>query len=272
MNPEFRRNLWLEMTPRRMMMMVVVLALIFFAVAISGGKDYRPAAVAETLYYLIVVLWGARNAALSVVGEIRDRTWDLQRLSSIGPEAMTWGKLFGSTIYNWFGGAICLAIMLAYRFTHDGPFAALLGLVYFIEIGVIAQAGALLASLIAVNRRQRHSRFEIFVYQLAGVVAALAAFWVWQAADPESALLFGKKPTETILWWGQTFGSQGFLLVSLALFTGWILIGCYREMRLELRMSNGPLVWLGFLLFIVTFVVLALAKLMLFRMARQRGE
>ena len=24
---------------------------------------------------------------------------------------MTWGKLFGSTIYNWFGGAICLAVV-----------------------------------------------------------------------------------------------------------------------------------------------------------------
>jgi phosphate transport system permease protein len=34
----------------------------------------------------------------------------------------------------------------------------------------------------------------------------------------------------------------------------------------------SSLIALGFLLFIVTFVVLALAKLMLFRMARQRGE
>ena len=30
---------------------------------------------------MIVVVWGTRNAALSVVGEIRDRTWDMQRLS-----------------------------------------------------------------------------------------------------------------------------------------------------------------------------------------------
>ncbi len=254
MNPEFRRNLWLELTPRRIALMVIVLALIFFAAAISGGKDYRPASVAETLYYLIVVFWGSRNAALSVVGEIRDRTWDMQRLSSIAPGAMTWGKLFGSTIYNWFGGGICLAVILAYRFTHDGPAPALLDLVYFVEIGVIAQAAALLASLIAVNRRQRHSRLEIFIYQLAGLLAALGAFWVWEAADPESVFRLHAKAVDAIAWWGQSFGSREFLLVSLAAFTAWILIGCYREMRLDLKMTNGPLVWFCYLVFIGLYV------------------
>ena len=35
MNPEFRRNLWLELTPRRMTLMVVILALAFFAAALT---------------------------------------------------------------------------------------------------------------------------------------------------------------------------------------------------------------------------------------------
>ncbi len=253
MNPEFRRNLWLELTPRRIALMVIILALIFFAAAISGGKDYRPAAVAEALYYLIVVLWGSRNAALSVVGEIRDRTWDMQRLSSIAPGAMTWGKLFGSTIYNWFGGAICLAVILAYRISHDGPAPALLDFVYFVEIGVIAQAGALLASLIAVNRRQHHSRLEIFIYQLAGLAAALATFWVWEAADPENVFRQARA-AQSIMWWGQSFGLQGFLLLSLGAFTAWILVGCYRQMRLDLKMTNGPSVWFAFLVFIGLYV------------------
>src|SRR5271168_1286252 len=125
MNPEFRRNLWLEMTPRRIALMTGVLALAFFAAALSGGSDYRPASVAEALYYFIVVLWGSRNAAMSVVGEIRDRTWDSQRLSSLGAGQMTWGKLFGSTIYNWHGGAICLAVILTSRIAHQGPVTAL---------------------------------------------------------------------------------------------------------------------------------------------------
>jgi len=254
MNPEFLRNLWLELSPRRVLLMTVLLALAIFAAALTGGKDYLPAAVAETLYYFIVVVWGARNAALAVVGEIRDRTWDLQRLSALGAGEMTWGKLFGSTIYNWYGGALCLAVVLIYGFATRGPVATFIDLVYYVTIGIIAQAGAMLASLIAVRRRQRHTRFEIFLYQLAGLVAALAAFWVWETADPAGSIITHRPPTDFIAWWGQSFDARPFLLVSLALFGGWILVGCYREMRRELKMRNGPLVWLAFLVFMGLYI------------------
>ena len=253
MGPEFRRNLWLELTPRRVVFMVGFLALVFFAAAVSG-PSYTPYSAAETIYYLIVVIWGARNAGLSIVGEIRDHTWDLQRLSSIGAGEMTWGKLFGSTIYNWFGGAICLAVMLVYGFTHGTAVSAILDLVYYVIVGLVAQASALLASLVAIRRRSAHSRLDVFLYQLVGIVAALGVFYLWQAADPASALLFGKKSTDFIKWWGAVISARPFLLISLAVFTAWILSGCYREMRRELKMRNGPLVWLGFLLFIGLYV------------------
>ena len=146
MNPEFPRNVWVELTPRRLILMVVLLTLAFFAAAVAGGTEYTPASTAQLLYYAIVVVWGSRNAALAVVGEIRDRTWDMQLLSSITPGAMTWGKLFGSTIYNWFGGAICLAVMLVEKAAHAGPVTALFDLIYFVAVGVISQAAAFLAS------------------------------------------------------------------------------------------------------------------------------
>ena len=253
MGPEFRRNVWLELTTRRVVFMAGLLALVFFAAAVSG-PSYTPYSAAETIYYLIVVIWGARNAGLSIVGEIRDHTWDLQRLSSISASEMIWGKLFGSTIYNWFGGAICLAVMLVYGFTHGTPVSAILDLIYYVIVGLVAQASALLASLVAIRRRSAHSRLDVFLYQLAGIVAALAVFYLWQAADPASALLFGRKSTEAITWWGVIVSAQPFLLISLALFTAWILTGCYREMRRELKTRNGPLVWLGFLAFIGIYV------------------
>lgn len=249
MGPEFRRNLWLELPPRRIVIAAVLLSLVFFAAALSGGNHDYPASVARLLYYAIVVAWGARNAALSVVSEIRDRTWDAQRLSSLTAKDMVLGKLFGSTVYNWFAGAICLAVILTHSLVHDGPLGALIDLVYFLAIGAIAQAAALLASLVAVRRRQAHSRSEIFFYQLTGLAAAIAVFWVWDAADPAGSLLPGRTHTDVVLWWGHAFGARPFLLVSLALFAGWTLTGSYREMRLELKMQNGPFVWLAFLVF-----------------------
>lgn len=253
MNPEFRRNLWLELTPRRMALAAGLLGLIFFAASLSGGIGW-PATLAQILYYIIVVLWGSRNAALSVVGEIRDRTWDLQRLSSLSAHDMTWGKLFGATVYNWYAGGLCLAVIIAQSFATAGVLGAVTDFIYYIELGVIAQAAALLASLVAVRRREPHSRAEVFVYQLAGIIAAIGVEWVWEASNPSSLFALIGPPTEFITWWGGAFDARGFLLVSLALFTAWTLVGCYREMRLELKMQNGPLVWLGFLAFIGIYV------------------
>ncbi len=254
MNPEFQRNLWLELTPRRMFLMAVVLVLIFFAAALTDGTVSGPGEAARWLYYLIVVIWGTRNAARAVVGEIRDRTWDGQRLSSLGAGTMTWGKLFGSTVFNWFGGAICLAVILADLFGKHGVGVALIEFVYYVSIGVIAQAAALLVSLVAAGRRQAHSQFEVFLYQAAGLGAAIAVYLVWATADPAGSILARTAPSDFIVWWGLALDARAFLLVSLAIFTAWTLAGCVRQMRLELKMRNGPLVWLGFLIFIGIYV------------------
>jgi len=245
MNPEFERNVWLELTSRRVLLMVGLLALIFAASALAND-DWGPSSVATGLYYVLVVIWGSRSAALSVVGEIGARTWDSQRLSSLGAGTMMWGKLFGATIYNWFGGAICLAVILVHEVIKGGASVAVLDLFYYVGIGVISQAAALLASLIAIGRGQGHSRFEVFAYQLVGLGAGVAVWWVWDKVRSHTV--------DTILWWGQPLDASAFLLGSLLIFAAWTLIGCYREMRLELKMRNGPLVWLAFLVFIGVYV------------------
>lgn len=251
MNPELRRNLWLELSPRRITLMTVMLALVIFAAAIGKDAEYRPAAVAEILYFFIVVFWGTRNAALAVVGEIRDRTWDGQRLSALTPSEMTWGKLFGATAYNWYGGFLLLGVILVSDLAQKGAGPAVLNLVYLVAVGVVAQATSLLASLVAIRRRQRHTRLEVFGYQILGLIAASV---VWDIIEPNGLLelLHGSK--DTIVWWGQPFNSRLFLVVSLVIFTNWIIVGCHRAMRVELQMRNGPLVWLGFLAFMGIYV------------------
>jgi hypothetical protein len=95
---------------------------------------------------------------------------------------------------------------------------------------------------------------DVFVYQVVGIAAAIAVNSVWSIVDP-ATLHFGHVAgTDTIPWWGAKLDARLFLLASLAIFAGWLLVGCYREMRLELKMRNGPLVWLGFLVFIGIYV------------------
>jgi hypothetical protein len=251
-NPEFVRNVWLELTPRRIGFMLAILALVFFAAETGGREEARLFETARWLYYLFAVFWGTHSAALAVVGEIRERTWDLQRLSAIEPGAMTWGKLFGATIYNWFGALICLAVMTMSTLADGGVLRAFFGCVYFLLIGVIAQAGALLASLIAAERRQSHTRLEVAVYQLVGLAAALVVSMVWRAVEP-AAHVEDSGPS-VFPWWGLALGTRGFALVSIAMFTAWTLAACYRAMRIELRMRNGPQVWLAWLAFITVYV------------------
>ncbi len=249
MNPEFQRNAWLELTPLRRVVMGTVLALAFFAAALSGGVT-NPGAVARFMFAAILVCVCTRNAARSVVGESRERTWDGQRLASLGPGTMMWGKLFGATIYNWFGGIICLVVIAADAINSQGAGFAFTDIVYWIAMGIIAQAASLLASLIAARRRQGRTPFEILLYQVVGLAAAYA---VWAIANPDGETIGIFAKTADLVWWGQTLPTAGFLLASLAVFTGWILTGCYRQMRLELKLSNGPYVWLGFLIFMTVY-------------------
>ncbi|GAA0566877.1 hypothetical protein [Rhizomicrobium electricum] len=245
MNPEFQRNVWLELTPLRLVVMAAVLALAFFAAALSNGL-ITPGGVARALFLVLVVVWGTHNAARSVVGEIRDRTWDSQRLSSLGPGTMMWGKLFGATVFNWTGGLVCLAVIAADTLNTAGIAAAFAEVVYYVAMGVIATATSLSASLIGARRRQGRTNIEVFLYQVAGLAAALAVAVI---ADPTGSSIGTFPRTDTLLWWNRTLPTSTFLLASLAVFAGWMLTGCYRQMRLELKLRNGPWVWLGFLAF-----------------------
>ena len=255
MNPEFQRNLWIEMTTQRIALMAGILVLVFFAAGMTSFLPNTTEQTARVLFYIIVVAWGTRSAALSVVSEIRDRTWDFQRLSSISPAEMTWGKLFGSTVYNWFGGAICLVVMVSSVLLKQGIVSALIELVYAVSVGVVAQGVSFLASLIAVRRRQQsHSRRDVFLYQVVGVLSAYLVYSLWQTIDPRSLLTLVITAPREFSWWGIDVNPRIFFLISLALLLGWILTGCYRAMRIELKMQNRPTVWIGFLLFVGLYV------------------
>lgn len=246
MNPEFVRNLWLEATPFRLALIAGILLLAFAAASTLTGFGSSHG-IALALYWFFVVLWGTRSAALSVVGEIRERTWDSQKLSSIGPVDMVWGKLFGATIHNWFGGLICLPVILI-PLWQDGPAPCLTYGAILLVMGVFAQSVALLSSLVLIRRHTGNWRLDTFLCQVAGILTATAFYSPWSSQNA-----FLRSNDINLVWWGHDFGLGNFQLVSLLLFTAWALVGCWRAMRSELRFANGPFVWLGWLAFTSLF-------------------
>jgi hypothetical protein len=251
MNPEFQRNLWLEYSNRRAVFMAITLGLIF----LLGNSTFGSIALrtsAEYAFYVIVVIWGARNAAQAVVGEIRDRTWDGQRLSSLSPFAMTWGKLLGATSFAWLGGALCLLVLSWTAYADNGAGAAVAELCYFLMIGLMAQSVALFASLLAVRRRQTHSRLDVFFYQIAGLIAAWGVWWAWRIVS-SGGYFDGAVSVDEMRWWGRSVDAPLFYLLSLMIFLFWAFIGCLRLMRLELSMQNTPAIWSVFVAFMAFY-------------------
>ncbi len=84
LNPEFRRNLWLELTPHRLIAMPVILFAIFVLSALieETSKNWGLRSASISAFYAIVYLWGTRRAAATQADEVRARTWDAQRMSA----------------------------------------------------------------------------------------------------------------------------------------------------------------------------------------------
>ncbi|MCK5620806.1 MAG: hypothetical protein KAJ11_00850, partial [Alphaproteobacteria bacterium] len=83
MNPEFRRNLLLELTLHRLVAMPLILLLLYGA---AGLIDYGDtvSGIAGFVILILLVAWGSRLAADAVLGEVAGRTWDSQRMSALG--------------------------------------------------------------------------------------------------------------------------------------------------------------------------------------------
>lgn len=237
LNPEFQRNLWLEISPKRLLIMPVVLAIIYALIVYNN-----PSATGILMFVfsvigaLFVTGWGSLAVMQSINHEIVERTWDQQRLSALSAWQMAWGKLFGASIYPWFGGLICALVVLVSSFmgNHNPPRT-----IIYLAAAIIATASfhswvmALRLHTLDVNRPSAPSviRTLFFVYIFSQGVGTLA-FLLYR--DEDSGL--GQ-------WWGLQLGLPSlFLLMSaFALVLG--LLALWRSMLTQLMVRTIPWAW-----------------------------
>ena len=113
LNPEFRRNLWIELRLHRLLAMPIMVGLVA-ALTLSLDESYEILRyIALAGFYGVVYIWGSRRAAAAVADEVNARTWEMQRMSALGAWQMTWGKLFGSTAFVWYAGLMILAALVS---------------------------------------------------------------------------------------------------------------------------------------------------------------
>ncbi len=234
-NPEFRRNLWLSFSMHRLIGMPALLALVFTAVALADYEGDVASALytaSVAMFIFIVWLWGARNANATIVDELRDKTWDQQRMSALAPWTMTWGKLFGSTAFNWYGGLMCLAIIASSGYAADKPdvTATLLSLC---AVGVLLHA-----TLIALNLHT--AQFESRVIQRGGM-GWLVIIFVFIVLPP-----FTINQSKPIVWWDREIERALFWLDSSLLFAACATFAAWRVVSNALQVRKLPWAWPAF--------------------------
>ena len=147
-NPEFKRNLWLEFSPQRLLLMPLMLALIAALTIFLSEQDNASSnlhLVFSILGGLLAVGWGSFAVMHSINSEISERTWDQQRLCSLTPWQMAWGKLLGASAYAWYGALLCAAVALVTGLLGPNPIRAVILLVAAI-LGTLATHCWLMAS------------------------------------------------------------------------------------------------------------------------------
>ena len=247
-NPEFRRNLWIQFTGTRVLVAGLLIGLLLVcALAVDYGLTrarFIPDITGFVAYWLalaILLFWAGRQAAGAVLREIRGRTWDAQRLSTLHPWSMAWGKLFGATALAWL-----MALISAIAYLAAESFQRPLGIVVtsaiaVIGYGLVCQATGLLASLARLTGRPGERAGGTTLAHVVGVVATglLVAFVYWGIENQAR-------------WFGLEIGREGLKLLTIWFFALWAVVGVYRRMRRELQMRSAPWAWL---LFLVAFVV-----------------
>jgi hypothetical protein len=247
-NPELRRNLWLSFSLHRLIGMPALLGLVFMTAALSatpGAGAYRLYNVAAVLFMLVVWGWGGFNASASITDEWRDKTWDQQRMSALGPWTMTWGKLLGATSFNWYGGAICLLVLAFSGIAGDRP-GWPLDLLLLIVIGVLIHA-AMIASALRAGR----SGARFVGHGGAVGFGILFVFVALQGAQWQ----INADASGTVFWWGLAIGGKKIVLLeSAALFTVCAAVAAWRLMSNALQVRTWPWALPSFALILAVYL------------------
>ena len=237
-NPEFKRNIWLELSLHRLIAAPVLLGLIFFVLMQSDNDASFTHSAAQSIFIIATMLWGSHLAFASVSDELQNRTWDNQRMSALSPFKLAWGKLFGATAFAWYIGVPCIIVMLLTSSTTYGSSAQIsnVSVVISLVLGALfAQALAFVSALIAAKSNVAVPRGISLLFLL--VLMPMVGQIVFNTRNPVQ------------MWYGQEFTRHDFVNASLLAFTAWAWLASYRAMQSALQIKVKPWAMLLFVLF-----------------------
>ena len=239
LNPEFQRNLLLEWSLHRMTVIGGTIAALFVLAGVFGTNNIV-ANIALFVFLLTTVLWGAHRAGDAILDELRERTWDSQKMSAIDPWVMTWGKLFGATVMPWFAGSISLIV---YFIEREGPTPIeRLQMILFCIVGAILVHSLSLIGALVGTHLDKFGKSTLGTWASVGALALLAIYFAnYLRSD------------DIVMWYGASYDRFDFLTVSAISLCAWMIFGAYRLMCTELAVTTLPLGWVAFLVYLIVY-------------------
>lgn len=252
-NSEIRRYYWQDFSLQRTIAMPAVLMAIVYLMLEWNENFGSVSRFAIYAFFVLVFIWGGNKAACSITDEVKDNTWDNQRLSAISPLNLSLGKLFGSTLYPWYGGAVALLIYILSVVGNQSVEFISYNVVLFLASGVFCHAIAVLASLHSLRAERRHGRLQSLAYF---IVALLISSMFYKAGTENflSGRYYQPEFFGTVKWFYFEFDKKYFSLGLLFIFLLWSIVGIYRLMREELQFKNIPWVWGLFVIFMMVYM------------------
>jgi len=246
MTAEIQKNVWLEFSLHRVLGFFAVLFLVVWTHQAFGSGPESLSKTASHLFILLVLVWGTYRSAHCMSDETKARTWDWQRLSAISPWGLAFGKLIGTTLFNWFTGLFLLSLYAWAALQYLPMAQVVMNIALFVLGALLSQSAALLASLhVLCHRPYVSPRGNNIVYFILGLLVSIPFFNSIQ-------MKMGFPPV--IEWYGIFFDKSQFRLQFGFLYFIWMWLGLIWYMRSELKMHTGPWLWLGFSIFHLFYV------------------
>lgn len=241
-NPEFQRQIWLNWRPA---LLAWSLGLTLLVLALPTALASAPRLASALTTTALAGLWmaslgyGFVLAGRSLSEEARHNTWDWQRLSSLSPWQMAWGKLLGAALPAWLYAlwfALALAVIAlvwptpSLQLTHAVGLAVLWGLAL--------QTWSMNLVLIGWGQKERlvHSKRKAMLpLLLLGLLGLPVLSHLYQRLEPANA--------RSEYWWGLSLGNLSYLYLLGALVLGLGLLALWRQLCTQLDVRTLPWAW-----------------------------
>lgn len=286
-NPEFIKNLKLEFNGTRFVIPLILLILacwIGWESVERSGYEGLPLAYykAKALFgwlcgfgFIFAIVWGTYLCTNSLFDEIKQKTWDFVRMSSLSAGRILFGKLFGSTAVIWIitllGVYPAMTIASKIMLPEDGLVRS-----EWLTIGILLLAitsWILLSHCCAIiigliTQHAKDSRPNSMSGTLLTLISGLfIGAMIIEAFERYHRMYMGSQydyptPTGTVFkvpsghymyapptekWYGFDLSMLDIYAFTLSFFAMWALIGAYRGLRKSLQYKDSPWAWILFI-------------------------